>query len=175
MRLDVRRQQVDSGSALQRAVLVLDDHLARVPLGHLKVPLPEALLDDKPQSFRILRPLHLGFDAPPMQPSRVLAGVGDGVKRGYTSVRRDENARKPRARIRDAASDLFVRQGYVATSVRQIADAAGVGVRTVFAVYIDGKAQLFSEALDVALESTAELGARGAIAAVVLSLRELER
>jgi hypothetical protein len=116
-----------------------------------------------------------GFDAPPMQPSRVLAGVGDGVKRGYTSVRRDENARKPRARIRDAASDLFVRQGYVATSVRQIADAAGVGVRTVFAVYIDGKAQLFSEALDVALESTAELGARGAIAAVVLSLRELER
>ena len=44
-----------------------------------------------------------------------------------------------------------------------------------FAVYIDGKAQLFSEALDVALESTAELGARGAIAAAVLSLRELER
>lgn len=81
----------------------------------------------------------------------MLAGVGGDVKRGYISARREEGARQTRARIRDAASDLFVRQGYVATSVRQIADAADVGVRTVFAVYTGGKAQLFSEALDVAL------------------------
>ncbi len=81
----------------------------------------------------------------------MLGGVADGVKRGYTSTRRDEDARRTRARIRDAAAELFVQQGYVSTSVRQIADAAGVGVRTVFAVYSGGKAQLFSEALDVAL------------------------
>ncbi len=81
----------------------------------------------------------------------MLAVMGDGVKRSYTSGRRDESARKTRARIREAASDLFVRQGYAATSVRQIAEAAGVGVRTVFAVYAGGKAELFIEALDVAL------------------------
>jgi AcrR family transcriptional regulator len=81
----------------------------------------------------------------------MLEGVADGVKRRYISTRRDEDARRTRVRIRDAAARLFVQQGYVATSVRQIADAAGVGLRTVFSVYTGGKAQLFSEALDVAL------------------------
>lgn len=81
----------------------------------------------------------------------MLSGMSDGVKRPYTSPSRVEDARRTRARIRDAASALFVEQGYAATSVRQIADAAGVGVRTVFAVYTGGKAQLFSEALDAAL------------------------
>lgn len=85
-----------------------------------------------------------------MKIGRVLA-VSEVVKRRYTSPAREEAARRTRTRIRDAAGELFAQQGYAATSVRQIAESAGVAVRTVFAVYAGGKPQLFDEALAVAL------------------------
>jgi AcrR family transcriptional regulator len=44
-----------------------------------------------------------------------------------------------------------VEHGYAAATVQQIAAAAGVAVRTVFNAYPGGKAQIFDEALDVAL------------------------
>jgi AcrR family transcriptional regulator len=75
----------------------------------------------------------------------------DDVKRGYRSPLREETARLTRARIRDAAAVLFAEQGYVSTSVLQIAQQAEVAVRTVFVAFPGGKAQLFDEALDVAL------------------------
>jgi len=53
------------------------------------------------------------------------------------------------ARIRAAASALFVGQGYVATTIRDIARAAGIGERTVYAAF-PGKADLFRHVLDVA-------------------------
>lgn len=81
---------------------------------------------------------------------RVLA-VSEAVKRRYASPAREEAARRTRIRIRDAAGELFAEQGYAATSVRQIAESAAVAVRTVFAVYVGGKAQLFDEALTAAL------------------------
>ncbi len=73
------------------------------------------------------------------------------VKGVYRSEIREAAAAANRSAIRDAAAALFIEQGYVATTMRQIARAAGVSVRTVFNGYPDGKAQIFDEALDFAL------------------------
>ena len=48
---------------------------------------------------------------------------------------RAERAAGTRRRIEDAARARFVRDGYAATTLREIADEAGVAVQTVYAVY----------------------------------------
>ena len=73
----------------------------------------------------------------------------DSVKRPYHSARRAETAKQTRQQIRDAAADLFVRQGITATTMRQVAQAAGVAERTVYTVF-PTKAALFNEVIDIA-------------------------
>src|SRR5690606_33173098 len=73
------------------------------------------------------------------------------ARRRYTSPLREEAARRTRETIRDAAARLFVRDGYVSTTVKNIADEAGVAVRTVFTAFPGGKAEIFREALDHAV------------------------
>ncbi len=48
---------------------------------------------------------------------------------------RDERAQVTRERISDAARRLFVRDGYAATTLADVAEEAGVAVQTVYAVY----------------------------------------
>jgi len=57
------------------------------------------------------------------------------VKRSYSSARRDAQARETRRSILDAALDLFVAHGYVATTIETIAQEAGVAVQTVYAAF----------------------------------------
>src|SRR6266498_5602066 len=71
------------------------------------------------------------------------------VKRSYRSALREEAARHTRVRIRESAARLFVEQGFVATTMKQVATAAGVAERTVYAAF-PSKADLFNEALGVA-------------------------
>jgi AcrR family transcriptional regulator len=78
-------------------------------------------------------------------PPRVKQPAG----RRYNAPRRAEAAARTKARIREAASALFVERGYVVTTIRDIAHAAGVGERTVYAAF-PGKADLFRHVLDVA-------------------------
>ena len=59
------------------------------------------------------------------------------VKRSYSSARREAQARETRRAILDAAHDLFVATGYAATTIQAIADAAGVAVQTVYAVFVN--------------------------------------
>ena len=61
--------------------------------------------------------------------------------------RREANKRATRTAIEQAARELFGAQGYEATSVREIADRAGIGERT-FYRYFDGKEGLLSQELD---------------------------
>ena len=70
--------------------------------------------------------------------------------RSYSSRVRDAQAKRTRRAIIDAASRLFAENGYVATSVDQIADAAGVARATVFAS-VGGKPALLKTAHDVAV------------------------
>jgi AcrR family transcriptional regulator len=72
------------------------------------------------------------------------------VKRKYHSPRRTAAAATTRARIRQAASELFVAQGFVATTMREIAAHAGVGERTLYDAF-PSKAALFGHTLGVAI------------------------
>jgi AcrR family transcriptional regulator len=58
------------------------------------------------------------------------------------------NAAATRARLLDAARELFLRQGYQATGLREVAAKAGVDV-TLVRRYFGSKQQLFIEATDV--------------------------
>jgi len=57
------------------------------------------------------------------------------VKRAYSSVKREAQARATRRSILDAALELFVANGYAATSIQAIAERAVVAVQTVYAVF----------------------------------------
>lgn len=57
--------------------------------------------------------------------------------------KREQNKLEKRERIRTAAEKLFQKQGYDATTVRQVADAAGVASGTVFLYARDKEDLLF--------------------------------
>lgn len=70
--------------------------------------------------------------------------------RKYSSAVRDEQAARTRTRILDAASELFLERGYARTTIKDIADAAGVARDTVHAVY-GSKARVLTALIDVRL------------------------
>jgi AcrR family transcriptional regulator len=70
--------------------------------------------------------------------------------RTYRSTLRADQARETRRRVRDAADALFLERGYVATSMDDVARAAGVSRQTVFTAF-GSKANLLKEAFDVRL------------------------
>ncbi len=74
----------------------------------------------------------------------------DGVKRPYRSPARERAAADTRRRIRAAASERFVRDGFAGTSMKAIAADAGVSERTVFLAF-PSKAALLSECIRVAV------------------------
>lgn len=70
--------------------------------------------------------------------------------RVYRSSRREEQARRTRLRILDAATALFLERGYAGATMRAIAAAAGVSVPTV-ELGFGTKARLLKAAIDVAI------------------------
>src|SRR3954447_18842744 len=75
---------------------------------------------------------------------------GAKPRRRYQSAVRTESARRTRQAIVATASELFVERGYAATSLADIATAAGVARPTVFATF-GSKAALLRQVLDQAL------------------------
>jgi TetR/AcrR family transcriptional regulator, regulator of autoinduction and epiphytic fitness len=76
--------------------------------------------------------------------------IVDKPRRGYVSATRTERAQKTRTRVIEAATRLFVQQGYGTTTMRAIADEAGVSVPTVELLF-GTKAQLLHVVIDVAV------------------------
>ena len=58
--------------------------------------------------------------------------MDETVKRQYRSPARTAAAEETRARIREEALALFVAQGYQATTLKDVAERAGVGERTLY-------------------------------------------
>ena len=71
-------------------------------------------------------------------------------RRKYSSIVRDEQAARTRARILDAAAALFLERGYGHTTMKAIADEAGVARDTVHAVF-GSKARVLTALIDVRL------------------------
>jgi AcrR family transcriptional regulator len=71
--------------------------------------------------------------------------VSEG-KRVYRSTLRAEQARQTRAAVLDAATRCFLHRGYAATTMKDVAAAAGVSLPTVFAQ--GGKAALLLACVD---------------------------
>jgi AcrR family transcriptional regulator len=70
--------------------------------------------------------------------------------RRYISPLREQSARQTRQAILDAARELFIRQGYVVTTLEQIAGRAGVSRPTVFAA-AGNKRAILKHLHDIAL------------------------
>lgn len=71
-------------------------------------------------------------------------------KRAYSSPLRADAARRTRAAVVAAATELFVEQGYEGTTLEDVARTAGVARPTVTATF-GSKSRLLSEVLDHAL------------------------
>lgn len=73
-------------------------------------------------------------------------------KRSYSSPLREADAAATRRRVIDAASRLFIRDGYGATTLKAIGDEAGVSAQT---VYLNGpKPALLMAAYELAIGAT---------------------
>lgn len=86
------------------------------------------------------------------------------TRKPYDSRKRAAAAKENRRRIRAAASELFTQNGFNATTMTAVAEAAGVAERTVYLAY-STKAALLNECIRVAVrgdEDEAPLLARGA-------------
>jgi TetR/AcrR family transcriptional regulator, regulator of autoinduction and epiphytic fitness len=70
------------------------------------------------------------------------------VKRRYESTHRQQQAKRTRRAILDAAAELFVDPGYAATPLTAVAEEAGVAIQTVYKVFGSKKA-LLSALVDV--------------------------
>lgn len=76
--------------------------------------------------------------------------MNDEVKRSYSSPLREQGAVYTRLLALDAGHRMFVRDGFVTTSMKTIAYEAGVSERTVY-THFKNKVELFQEALNVAI------------------------
>lgn len=80
----------------------------------------------------------------------------DPVKgRTYDSSGRREQAARTRARIVETARDLFLQEGFVRTTVADVAAAAGVSVETIYAAF-GNKATLLHKAWDITVGGDAQ-------------------
>jgi AcrR family transcriptional regulator len=72
------------------------------------------------------------------------------TRRAYHSPRRAEQARATRRAILNAARDLFIEGGYIATTIEAIAGQAGVSPEAVYATF-KNKRSLLAELIDVSI------------------------
>ncbi|WP_410816379.1 TetR/AcrR family transcriptional regulator [Micromonospora sp. 050-3] len=76
----------------------------------------------------------------------------DTVKR---PDKRAERSRRTREKVVEAARELFLAQGYGATSLQEVADRAGVAVQTVYFVFRN-KRTLFKDVVDTSIAGDTE-------------------
>jgi len=81
--------------------------------------------------------------------------MSESVKRPYDSPLRREQAARTKQAILEAAADRFTSEGYGRTTVRKIAEAAGVAVDTVYATF-GSKARVLTGLIDSRLAPAGE-------------------
>jgi AcrR family transcriptional regulator len=81
--------------------------------------------------------------------------VKNSSRRPYRSALRSSHADLTRQRVAEAAAELFVRDGYAATTISAVARHAGVSAQTVYNTF-GTKAALLKTAYDITLAGDAE-------------------
>jgi AcrR family transcriptional regulator len=79
-----------------------------------------------------------------------MTSAGQATRRAYRSPTRQAQARRTRRRVLEAATVMFLRQGYAGATMRSIGAAAGVSVPTVEQLF-GTKAAVLKAAIDVAI------------------------
>jgi len=85
-----------------------------------------------------------------MSRSPVNPSGGHPPHRAYRTPKRDERAAATRTAIREAAEALFLRDGYTRTSMRAIADRAGVSEKTMY-LHFATKATLLLQVVQISV------------------------
>jgi AcrR family transcriptional regulator len=88
---------------------------------------------------------------------------------------RERKTKETRARIAEAALDLFVNQGYVETTIDQIAQAADISRRTLFLHFPNKAAMLFDHLVGRREAAIQRLRERPAAEAMLVSLHAVLR
>jgi AcrR family transcriptional regulator len=101
--------------------------------------------------------------------------VSESVKprRRYRSPLRDRQAERTRTSILDAAAALLERDGYAGSTLRQIAEAAGVSVETVYATF-GSKTALFVALGERNLEAAIRTAVPGGDMRALIAQQELD-
>ncbi|MCX4745709.1 TetR family transcriptional regulator [Kitasatospora sp. NBC_01287] len=86
--------------------------------------------------------------------------------------RREQNKRRTHHALEEAATRLFREQGYEATTVRDIAQAAGVGERTFFRYFPSKESLIVQQVRDIIPLLAEEISARPAAEPPLAALRE---
>src|SRR5579863_883919 len=76
--------------------------------------------------------------------------MAEAVKRRYDNSRRLAQVRATRAKVIDAAKQLFIEHGYPATTLEAVADAADVALPTLYRLF-GSKRALLKDVLDTSL------------------------
>jgi AcrR family transcriptional regulator len=82
----------------------------------------------------------------------------ESKRRRYSSAKREQAARVTRRQIRAAGEELFMRDGYVGTTMAAVARAADVSERTVYLAF-SSKAELLTEIIQVGVRGDDEIRA----------------
>jgi AcrR family transcriptional regulator len=101
--------------------------------------------------------------------------MSDSVKprRRYRSTLRDRQAERTRSSVLDAAARHLERDGYSGSTLRQIAESAGVSVETVYATF-GSKAALFAAVGDRNLQAAIRRAVPGGDLRALIAGRDLE-
>jgi AcrR family transcriptional regulator len=91
---------------------------------------------------------------------------------GQAEGRREQNKRRTHEALIEAAGRLFQERGYEATTVRDIAAAAGVGERTFFRYFPSKESLVLQQVRDLVPLLAAEIRERPAAEALLEALRE---
>lgn len=87
----------------------------------------------------------------------MMTAMTEHTRRRYRSDLRQGNAQATRQRIADAARTLMLERGYAATTMADVAQAAGVAVQTLYASCPGGKPGLAKLVYDVTLAGDGQL------------------
>jgi AcrR family transcriptional regulator len=91
-----------------------------------------------------------------MSDQRVNPPSSNSPGRPYRSAKRAQGALQTRQAIREAATTLFLQDGYARTSMKAIASRAGVSEKTMYLAYAT-KANLLSNVIQVAVRGDEDL------------------